>query len=201
MRLGHMSLAGCFALALGASAAAQQTAAVGARPVPAGDNEVTLTGCVVKGDDGYVLSTIGEGFTVEQTRTTVATGGTTTTTTTTTTSEPTPAIPPAGQRYLYWLHDDEDLLEQHAGRRVEVRGELEGDIDHGEIEIEREDGMIELEIKAKGEKITVKLPDTAAANRSAVGTSGMVTDEPKDIPFAVRKLDVKAVKVVAGSCS
>ena len=72
---------------------------------------------------------------------------------------------------IYWLDDDDDL-EEHAGRRVEVRGEIEGDIDAGEIEVERENSMIELEIKAKGETITVKLPDTAATIPTAVGTSG-----------------------------
>lgn len=192
--------AAALAVGLGGSAAAQQ-AAVGATPVPTGDDkEVMITGCVVRGDDGgYVLSTVGEAVTVQTSRTTVGTSGTTTTTTTTTTS-PNPAIPPEGRRIIYWLDDDDDLIEAHAGQRVEVQGKIEGDIDRGEIEVERENDMIELEIKAKGEKITVKLPDTPAANNSAVGTSGTVTDKPKDVPFAVRKFDVKKVKMIAPSC-
>lgn len=199
MRSKGFCLAAALAFGLGSTAAAQQ-AAVGATPVPTGDEkEVTLTGCVVRGEDGgYVLSTIGESTTVQTSRTTVGTSGTTTTTTTTTTS-PTPAIPPAGQRIIYWLDDDDDLLEKHAGQRVEVKGKIEGDIERGEIEIERENNMIELEIKAKGEKITVKLPDTPATN-TAVGTSGIVTDEPKDIPFTVRKFDVDKVKTIASNC-
>lgn len=198
MRSKTFCAAAALAFGLSSSVAAQQ-AAVGATPVPTGeDNEVTITGCVVKGENGgYVLSTIGESVTVQTSRTTVGTSGTTTTTTTTTTS-PTPAIPPVGQRMIYWLDDDDDLLEKHVGQRVEVKGKIEGDIDRGEIEIERENHMIELEIKAKGEKITVKLPDTAAT--SAVGTSGKVTDEPQDIPFTVRKLDVKKVKMIASTC-
>ncbi len=199
MKLVNIFGSAALALVIGGQVAAQQ-AAVGATPVPTGDgNEVAITGCVVKGDDGFVLSSIGEAVTVQTSRTTVGTTGTTTTTTTTTTPA-SPAIPASGQRYIYWLDDDDDLLEKHAGQRVEVTGKIEGDIDRGEIEIERENDIIELEIKAKGEKITVKLPDTPAANATATGTSGTVTDRPQDIPFKVRKFDVKNVKMLASSC-
>jgi hypothetical protein len=199
MHLRNIAAAGALALGLG-SAVAAQSAAVGVAPTRTDDKEVTLTGCVVKGDGGYVLSGIGPGFTIETTRTTVGTAGSTTTTTTTSATPGSPVIPSPERRVIYWLDDDDDL-EEHAGRRVEVRGEIEGDIDAGEIEVEREDGMIELEIKAKGDKVTVKLPDTAAANPGAVGTSGSaVTDRPQDIPFFVRKVDVKSVKRLADSC-
>jgi hypothetical protein len=200
MRLANICGAAALALAFGGSVAAQQ-AAVGTTPVPTGDGkEVAITGCVVKGDNGYVLSSVGEAVTVQTSRTTVGTSGTTTTTTTTTTTPSAAVIPPSDQRYIYWLDDDDDLLEQHAGQRVEVTGKIEGDIDRGEIEVERENNMIELEIKAKGEKITVKLPDTPATNATATGTSGVVTDRPQDIPFKVRKFDVKNVKMLASSC-
>lgn len=199
MKFQGFCVASAFALGLSGTAAAQQ-AAVGATPVPTGDaDDVVITGCVIKGDDGYVLSTVGEAVTVQRSRTTVGTSGTTTTTTTTTTPAK-PVIPVEGQRYIYWLDDDDDLLEKHAGQRVEVIGDIEGDIERGEIEVERENNMIELEIKAKGETITVKLPDTPATNNTAVGTSGMVTDEPRDIPFKVRKFDVESVKMIASSC-
>lgn len=200
MKFATTCAAAALAFGLGSTMAAQQ-AAVGATPVPTGDDkEVRITGCVIKGEDGYVLSTVGEAVTVETSRTTVGTSGSTTTTTTTTKSTGTPIVPAANQRYIYWLDDDDDLLENHAGQRVEVIGEIEGDIERGEIEIERENNMIELEIQAKGEKITVKLPDTPAANNAAVGTSGIVTDEPQDIPFKVRKFDVDSVKMIASTC-
>jgi hypothetical protein len=148
-----------------------------------------------------VLSGIGPGFTIETTRTTVGTASSTTTTTRTSATPGSAVIPSPEKRIIYWLDDDDDL-EEHAGRRVEVRGEIEGDIDAGEIEVEREDGMIELEIKARGETITVKLPDTAAINPGVVGTSGgTVSDRPQDIPFFVRKVDVKSVKRLADTCS
>ena len=197
MHLRNIAAAGALALGL-SSVVAAQSAAVGVTPTRTDDKDITLVGCVVKGDGGYVLSGIGPGFTVESTRTTVS-GNSTTTTTTTTSAPGSAAIPSPEKRIIYWLDDDDDL-EDHAGRRVEVRGEIEGDVDAGEIEIERENGMIELEIKAKGDKVTVKLPDTAATNPSAVGTSGGVTDRPQDVPFFVRKVDVKSVKRLADSC-
>lgn len=148
MRLGITCTAAALAFGLSATLAAQQ-AAVGTQPVPTGDDEkVRITGCVIKGEDGYVLSAIGEAVTVRTERTTVGTSGSTTTTTTTTTTTGAPAAAPAGQRYIYWL-DDADDIEDHAGRRVELIGEIEDDIDRSEIQIERGDGMIELEIKAE----------------------------------------------------
>ena len=199
MKLTYTGAALALFLGLGSSVAAQQ-AAVGTTPVPTGDDkEVSITGCVVKGEDGYVLSSIGEAVTVQTTRTTVGTSGTTTTTTTTRTPAAS-VVPAPDQRYIYWLDDDDDLIEEHAGQRVEVIGKIEGDIERGEIEVERENNMIELEIKAKGEKITVKLPDTPATNATATGTSGVVTDHPQDIPFKVRKFDVKKVKMLASTC-
>lgn len=178
-----------FAAAFTVTAAAQQV--VGTGQIVAPGSDVTLTGCVVKGEGGFVLSQIDEELKLEMSVTTPGT-----------TAAPAPAKTVTSvPRILYWLDDDDDLLEKHAGHRVEIKGEIEGDIDAGEIEIEREQGMIELEIEAKGEKVTVKLPDTAATNATAVATTGtLVTDSPKEVPFKVRKLDVESVKMLSASC-
>ena len=99
-------------------------------------------------------------------------------------------------RILYWLDDDDDEVEKLMGQLVEVTGKVEGDIKRGEIEVERENGMIELEIKAGDRKANVKLADVP----SAVGTAGDVKDREKEIPYVVRKLDVKSAKSIASSC-
>ena len=65
MHLRNIATAGALALGL-SSAIAAQSAAVGVNPTRIADKddkEVTLTGCVVKEDGGYVLSGIGPGFT------------------------------------------------------------------------------------------------------------------------------------------
>lgn len=155
----------------------------------AAEEKVTLVGCAVKGNgdgDGFLLAN-----SVEQT--------------TRTTVTPTPVGPAVSQtttnalkaaRILYWLDDDDHEVAKLMGQLIEVTGEVEGDIKRGEIEVERENGMIELEIKTDGRKANVKLADVP----SAVGTSGSVKDHEVELPYLVRKLDVKSAKSIAPSC-
>ena len=151
------------------------------------DKDVKLVGCVVKADDGYVLMNA------------VATPhpmGTAEAVAAAHAHSPTPAHP---IRTFYWLEEDDDL-EGHAGHRVEVVGELE-EVERGQIAVEREQDMIELEFKVDGDKkVTVKVPDTPAAAAAVVGTTGTVTDRERDIAVKVKKVDVKSVKVLAQSC-
>lgn len=183
-QMGLISAA-AVALACSAAAAGMQTA-TGTTARPAGGDEVTLTGCVVKGDGGYVLTNI-----AEETAAAAATG---------TTAEMARKNRDAGiagpAQVIYWLKDD-DELEAHAGHKVEVKGELEGDIEKGMISVEREQGMIEVEFKIEDEKkITVKLPPT----QTPVGTAGAVGDKEIDVPYVVRKIDVESVKMIASVC-
>jgi hypothetical protein len=155
----------------------------------ADDTKVTIAGCVVRGDgdgDGFLLAN-----TVEETTRTTTTSGPSGTTVSSTTAT---ALKPS--RVIYWLDDDDDVVEPHMGKQVEIVGEIEGDIDAGEIDIEREEGQVELEIDADGRKATVKLQEVP----SAVGTSGSVGDDEKELQYQVRKLDVKSAKVIAESC-
>jgi hypothetical protein len=97
---------------------------------------------------------------------------------------------------LYWLDDDDDAVERLMGHLVEITGEVEGNVEKGEIDVEREIGMIELEIDADGRKATARLPEVP----SAVGTSGSVSDGEDEIEYTVRKLDVTSAKSLASSC-
>ena len=149
--------------------------------------KVTITGCAVKGTgdgDGFLLANAVE----QTTRTTPSATGSTVSSTTTTEMK--------AARVLYWLDDDDDEVQKLMGQLVEITGEVEGDVKRGEIQIERENGMIELEIKAGDRKATVKLADVP----SAIGTAGSVKDRETELPYVVRKLDVKSAKSVAPSC-
>ena len=174
----------------GAMVAAALSAGTAAVPIAAAQEKVTLTGCAVKGNgdgDGFLLANAVE----QTTRTTVTPGATGATVSSTTSKEMKPA------RILYWLDDDDDEVQKFMGQLVEVTGEVEGDVKRGEIEVERENGMIELEIKAAdGRKANVKLTDVP----SAIGTSGSVKDAEVELPYVVRKLDVKSAKSIAPSC-
>jgi hypothetical protein len=175
----------------GAVMAAVLLAGTGTAEVKAADGQekVTLTGCAVQGNgdgDGFLLAN-----SVEQTtRTTTTPTAAGSTVSSTTTSEMKSA------RILYWLDDDDDEVAKLMGQLIEVTGEVEGDVKRGEIEVERESGMIELEIKADGRKANVKLADVP----SAIGTSGSVRDREVELPYVVRKLDVKSAKSLAPSC-
>jgi len=154
-----------------------------------GQEKVTLTGCAVKGNgdgDGFLLANSVEQTT--RTTTTPTPAGSTVSSATTTEMKP--------ARIVYWLDDDDHEVAKLMGRLIEVTGEVEGDVKRGEIEIERENGMIELEIKADGRKANVKLADVP----SAVGTAGSVKDHEVELPYVVRKLDVKSAKEIAATC-
>lgn len=151
--------------------------------------KVTITGCVVRGTshgDGFLLANASEQTT--STTTTPTPTGTVVTSSTTTSMKP--------SRIIYWLDDDDDVTETYMGQQVEVVGEVEGDIDKGKIEIERENGMVELEINADGRKGTVKLAEVP----SAVGTAGSVGDHETKIEYIVRKLDVKSARMTGATC-
>ena len=157
--------------------AAQQPVAVHADA----NDEVTIVGCVVKGEGGSVLST--DGIVAP------AVPGSSAASTVTSASK-------VAGRVFYWLDDDDDI-DEHAGRTVAIVGELEDDIDEGKISVEREDGMVEIEFKAEGErKVSVKVPD----NRLVVSTSEAIGDREKDYRVVIRKIDVESVDVLASTC-
>jgi hypothetical protein len=172
----NIGLAALFAVGLSTHLIGQQPVAVSADK----DDKVTLVGCVIKGDGGYVLSNADgwESFSPAAASTTVAS-----------------ASNVAG-RTFYWLKDDDDL-EKHAGRKVEVLGKLDREIDQAKIKVEREDGMARIEFKADGEsKVTIKAPEPLIT----VGTSGAAPNREKTHRVAIRKIDVKSVKVLASTC-
>lgn len=165
------------AAGLSAPLMAQQPVPVAARA----DDKVTLLGCVIKGDGGYVLATLEDSWAPKPAGSAVTTI--------------TSASNVAG-RTFYWLTDDDDL-EKYAGQRVEVGGKLDNEIDKGKISVEREGGMIEIEFDAEGErKVKVKVPEVP----TSVGTSGTVSDREKTYRVTIRKIDVTSVKVLASTC-
>jgi hypothetical protein len=172
----HIGFAALIVVGLSTHLIGQQPVAVSADK----DDKVTLVGCVIKGDGGYVLSSVNgwESPSAGAASATVASAST------------------VAGRTFYWLKDDDDL-EKHAGRKVEVVGKLDDEIDQGKIKVEREDGMAKIEFQADGEsKVTIKAPESL----TAVGTSGTLPDRDKTHRVTIRKIDVKSVKVVASTC-
>ena len=158
------------------------------------EDDVVVTGCIIRGDDGdeFLLA---HALPVAQGSEAGRAAGTS------------GAVRESGQT-LYWLEDlDDDAdLPNYLGRRVEIRGELEGDVEKGEMEIERDGDWVKVEIKADGKDVKARLPLVAfiPANSAtgAVGTTGadLEDDDEIELNVLVRKLEVKDVRVVAGSC-
>ena len=99
-------------------------------------------------------------------------------------------------RLLYWLDDDDDEVKKLWGQLVEVTGDVKGEVKTAEIEVERENGMVELDIKAGGQKATVKLPELP----SSMGSSQAAKVKEVELEYAVRKLEVKSAKSIAPTC-
>ena len=104
--------------------------------------------------------------------------------------------PATRARVLYWLDDDDDEVQAMMGQLVEITGDVGDDVKRGEIKVEREKGMVELEINAAGRKATVKLAEVP----SAIDAETSVKDREQTLGFVVRKLDVKSARIVAASC-
>jgi hypothetical protein len=142
-------------------------------------DSVKLSGCLIKGegDDGYLLintpmepgATPAEGRSV-----TPGTLGTT----------------PVFANVFYWLDKDDDLR-AHIGHRVEVEGELKGDLKSGEIEIDRKDQWTELEVKSNGREMKARVP-----NASVVAAP----NADRKISVLVRRLDVDKVRMLDAVC-
>ena len=180
-----------FACAITGLSASQQYAPAGAASGPSlgDDQKVTLTGCVVKGENGFLLTDAVAASTTSTTTIVPTPAGVTATTTTTTT--------PGKTTMLYWL-DGSDELNAHSGHRVEVTGEVKGDVEPAEIKVERENNAVKITAKSDDRKVSAMLPEVPAA----VGTAGAMGDKDKkvEMTYGVRKLDVKSVKVIAESC-
>jgi hypothetical protein len=168
--------------------------------VHADGDDVALTGCVVQGNDdgdGYLLTNVLPASIDMSTREDRPAG--------------TSGNLPGASSVIYLLDDMDksDDLSNYAGKRVEVTGEVEGDIKKGEMQIERDGDWVKMEIKAAGKKVTTRIPWVSlmpnTTDTNAVGTSGkshtLKEDQEIELNVNVRKLDVKGMKIVSGACS
>lgn len=159
-------------------------AALTAMPaVSAAADDITLTGCLVKGEgdrEGYLLrNTSGDpawqrsGDRQVAPNTVGTTGG--------------------FEAIFYWLEDDSEMR-KHVGHRVEVTGALEGDLEDGEIEMDRKDDWTEMTVKSDGRKMKAIVPN-----------SSLLPGPDKDkgdrkLRVLVRKVDVEKVKMLGPTC-
>jgi hypothetical protein len=92
---------------------------------------------------------------------------------------------------FYWLDGDDDLR-PHVGHRVEIEGDLKGDVKPGEIKLDRKDNWTEMSVKSDGRSLKARVP-----NMSVVAGG---KDDDRKAEVVVRRVDVEHVKMLAASC-
>src|SRR4029450_2038702 len=172
----------CRTLVIGWLAAAAASVAGTDTSVQAlgGEEKIKLNGCLVKadGDDGYLITNLpSEPGSSSADR-----------------NVPTSAFGTSGtfSTVFYWLRDDDDLKD-HVGHRVEIEGELKGDIKAGEIQIDRKDNGPELDVKSGGDEMKAKVPN-------AYVFPDATREKDRKLSVLVRKVDVDHVKMVSAHC-
>ena len=161
-------------LSFGAAFGITLSLSVGA--LAASDPEITVAGCIVRGQDGgFLVADLGARSSTAAPSATIGTSG-------------------KAARVLYLLKNDDDWKE-HAGRRVELTGEVEGDVEEGKIEVERKEDGIEVEIESDGRKVKALLPHWTAG----IVSDKPVTEDKAETKYLVHKIDVKKVKAL-GEC-
>jgi len=148
----------------------------------AADKRVTLSGCLIRGDGdgaGYLLAN-------PPTEPWLKSPG----------KQVTPSALGTSGDYatiFYWLDGNGDLR-QHVGHRVEVEGDLKGDVKDGEIQTDRKDNWTDVTVKADGRTMKAQVP-----NSSIFPASNRDKDRKSDI--LVRRVDVKRVRMISAACN
>ena len=168
-----------FATIFGSAVCALSLAA--AQPAQAADDkDIKLSGCLVQAQDGdgYIVTNSPNEPAMVGTSGRVATdafGGTGNFST-----------------VLYWL-DDDNNLKPHVGHRVEIEGDLKGDIKDGELKVDRKDKWTELELKSDGRTLKANVPNTSFVARDG--------DNEQKGRVMVRRVSVEKVKMLGASCT
>ena len=151
---------------------------VAARGAAAAD-EIRLSGCLVRGQDGdgYLLTNVpGEAAWQRPDDAIVAPG-------------------PVGTSgtvasVLYWL-EKKDGLDDHVGHYVEIEGKLQGDLKDGQIKVKPKEQWTEVEIEADGKSMKAQVP------RSVL----IIPDKgDSKLDVLVRPVEPQRVRMLAAVC-
>jgi hypothetical protein len=148
----------------------------------AADKDIKLSGCLVRAENGsgYLLTNAPGESVWDRAREVPVEPG------------------PAGTTgrmgsVFYWLDNNSDLKE-HIGHQVDIDGELKGDLNDGQIKVDRKANWTEMEVKSGERTLKARVPQSLFVYPASPGDG-----EPK-INVLVRKVDVKKVSMRAASC-
>jgi len=151
---------------------------VSARGAAAAD-DIRLSGCLVRGQDGdgYLLTNVpGEAAWQRPGDAIVAPG-------------------PVGTSgtvasVLYWV-EKKDALKEHVGHYVEIEGKLQGNLQDGHIKVTPKDQWTEVEVEAGGKSLKAQVP------RSVL----IIPDKgDSKLDVLVRRVEPQRVRMLAAVC-
>ena len=145
----------------------------------AADDDIRLSGCLVRGHDGegYLVTNVpGEAAWLRAADATVVPGPVGTSGTV--------------SSILYWL-EKKDGLEDHVGHNVEIEGKLLGNLQDGQIKVTPKDEWTELEIESDGKSLKAQVP-----------RSVLIIPEKRDqkLDVLVRRVEPQRVRMLAAVC-
>ena len=170
---GASAFAVACAVSLAGLSVAQRTSAA--------NNKITLSGCLVRGDGdgaGYLLTNTPQEPRLDAPDAKVAPS----------------ALGTSGNytTVFYWLDGNGDL-KRHIGNRVEIQGELKGNVKDGEIKVDRKVGWTEITVKADGRTMKANVPHTSIV-------AAPDEKDSKKTGVLVRRVDVDRVTMLSASC-
>lgn len=148
----------------------------------AADKDIKLSGCLVRGEDGggYLLTNAPGESVWDRARDVPV--------------EPGPAgTTGRSGSVFYWLDNNGDLNE-HVGHQVDIDGELKGDLNDGQIKVDRKSNWTEMEVKSGERTLKARVPQSLFVYPASSRDS-----DPR-ANVLVRKVDVKKVSMRAASC-
>ncbi len=145
----------------------------------ADDNDIRLSGCLVRGQngEGYLVTNVpGEAAWQRSSDATVVPGPVGTSGTV--------------SSIFYWL-DRHEGLDNHVGHLIEIEGKLRGDLKDGEIKVEPKGEWTQVEIEADGRSLKAQVP------RSVLF---IPEGDNRRLDVLVRRVEPQRVRMLAAVC-
>ena len=145
----------------------------------AADDDIRLTGCLVRGEDGdgYLVTNLpGEAAWQRSADATVVPGPVGTSGTV--------------SSILYWL-EKRDGIDDHVGHYIEIDGRLQGDLSEGQIKVTPKEQWTEIEIESGGTSMKAQVP------RSVLFISG---NDDRTLDVLVRRVVPQRIRRLGAVC-
>jgi hypothetical protein len=142
-------------------------------------DEIRLSGCLVRGQDGdgYLMTNIPGDAAWQRPGDAIVAPG------------------PVGTSgtvasILYWL-EKKNGLEEHVGHYVEIEGKLQGDLQDGHIKVTPKEQWTDVEVEAGGKSLKAQVP-----------RSVLIIPDKGDSKFdvLVRRVEAQRVRMLAAAC-